>query len=165
MLVPFIFGAALFGSGRQEHASILYYVISFMASVAVLIATALLMYAGMRVSAVSVRRRPRWLYGLLALAYCAPIAIFVFFALGHARAHTLSQTSWAAVTFGLTSTCCAFAVVAMLGRALAPGRLRRAFWLFPPQWLDHDLMATAPRNVAGFGPPGHGPADQADRPW
>jgi protein-S-isoprenylcysteine O-methyltransferase Ste14 len=78
----------------------------------------------------------RWLYSLFALCYAVPVALLVRAALQHA--HTMNEDGWAPMAAGMVATYCAIAGLIMLGRALAWGRARRAFWIFPPIWLDHE---------------------------
>ena len=87
----------------------------------------------------SVTRRPRWLYGLAAILYAVPVAIFVRIAAEHIAAHTANDTSWAAMAGGIFATLSALGGLLMLGRAVVFGRWRRAFWVFPPLWLEHEL--------------------------
>jgi hypothetical protein len=129
-------GWAFIQNGQQEHASVLYYFASVIVGAVTLIATVGAMYLSARASAKLVRPRPRWLYGLLGIAYFGPVAVFVRVAVAHVRAHTQNQTSWAAVAGGLLALYCGAAGLLMLGRALCWGRPRRTFWLFPPQWVD-----------------------------
>jgi protein-S-isoprenylcysteine O-methyltransferase Ste14 len=131
---------AVYGNGRQEHASILYYVVSTLVVLACVAGSILAFLAATKVAATSVRRRPRWLYALFALGYAVPVALFVRAALQHARAHTMNEGGWVPMAGGMVATYCVFAGLFMLGRALAWGRARRGFWIFPPMWLDHELM-------------------------
>ena len=96
-------------------------------------------YAGRRVAAGSVTRRPRWLCGLAAVVYAVPVAIFVRIAADHIAAHAENDNSWAAMAGGILAMLCTSGVLLMLGRAIVPGRWRRAFWIFPPLWLDQEL--------------------------
>jgi hypothetical protein len=146
-----IVGLAFFQNGRREHASVLYYFASVSIGVLTLIATLSVMYLAARASANLTRPRPRWQYGLLGTVYFVPVAAFVRVAVAHVQAHTQNETSWAAVAGGLLATYCAAAGLLMFGRAICWGRARRAFWLFPPQWVDHlhpppgvDLRRDAP---------------------
>jgi hypothetical protein len=137
--------SALYGNGRQEHASVLYYFISTLVVLACMVGAFVAFVAAAKVAATSIRRRPRWLYGLFALGYAVPVALFVRVALQHARAHTMNEGGWAPMAAGMVATC-AVAALLMLGRALARGRARRAFWIFPPMWLDHEASI----QVAGW---------------
>jgi hypothetical protein len=132
-----IMGLALFQNGQQEHASVLYYFASVSAGVLTLIATVSVMYLAARASARLVRPRPRWQYAVVGIVYFVPVAVFVRVAVAHVQAHTQNETSWAAVAGGLLAMYCGAAGVLMFGRAICRGRVRRAFWLFPPQWVDH----------------------------
>lgn len=130
----------------------LYYVASVMAGAVTLAATGGAMYLSARASAKLVRPRPRWQYGIFGIAYFGPVAAFVRVALAHIQAHTQNETSWAAVAGGLLAIYCGAAGLVMFGRAICWGRARRAFWLFPPQWVDqlYPLPGVAP----GDGAPG-----------
>ena len=130
-------------NGSREHASVTYYLAAVPLCGAVIAAVAAGSYAASRLAAVSVTRRPRWLYGLAAVLLSVPVAIFVRIAAEHVAAHTANDDSWAAMTGGILATLCALAALLMLGRAVVPGRRRRAFWLFPPLWLDQELGAPA----------------------
>jgi hypothetical protein len=130
-------GIAFFQNGQQEHASVLYYVWSVVVGVLWTVVTISAMYASSRASTRLVRPRPRWLYGLLGVAWCAPVVAFVRVAVEHVHAHTQNETSWAAVAGGILAMYCGSYGLLMLGRALWRGQARRAFWLFPPQWADH----------------------------
>ena len=132
-----IVGLALFQNGQQEHASVLYYLASVSAGVLTLVATVSVMYLAARASAKLVRPRPRWQYGVVGIVYFVPVAAFVRVAVAHMQAHTQNETSWAAVAGGLLAMYCGAAGVLMFGRAICWGRVRRACWLFPPQWVDH----------------------------
>jgi protein-S-isoprenylcysteine O-methyltransferase Ste14 len=143
---------AVYGNGRQEHASILYYVISTLVVLACLAGSVLAFLAATKVAATSVRRRPRWLYALFALGYAVPVALFVRAALQHARAHTMNEGGWVPMAGGMVATYCVFAGLFMLGRALAWGRARRGFWIFPPMWLDHELMDRQERGSGSLRP-------------
>jgi hypothetical protein len=138
-----VLGAALYGNGTQEHASLLYYVISALVVLACLVATLLAYAAATRVSNASVRRPPRWLYLLYAAGYLVPVALFVRVATDHARTHTANAGGWEPMAGGMLATYCAIGALLMLGRASARGALRRAFWIFPPHWLDHEMAALA----------------------
>jgi hypothetical protein len=141
---PIAIVIAILGNGRQDHASAIYYLIAIPVCSGVIAAFAAGAYAGRRVAAVSVTRRPRWLYVLVAVGYTVPVAIFVRIAADHVAAHTENDNSWAAMAGGILATLCAAGALLMLGRAIVPGRWRRAFWIFPPLWLDQELgQATA----------------------
>jgi hypothetical protein len=142
-VLPTAFGLALYSNGRQEHASILYYLLSLLAVMAFMLAVASVGMAAERMAADSVRRRSRWLYVLLAIASCGPVALFVRLALDHARAHTLNEGGWEPMAAGMVATFSAIAGLFMLGRAIAWGRKRRMFWIYPPQWLDRELAIAA----------------------
>lgn len=122
----------------------LYYVIGLVVVAGCGTTTILAYMAAARLAAISIRRRPRWLYGLYAIGYSLPVVIFVRIAIDHVRAHSQNQGGWAPVAGGLVATVCTLAALLMLGRALARGRKRRALWLFPPQWLDHELLSREP---------------------
>jgi hypothetical protein len=143
-----IAGLAFFENGQQEHASVLYYFASVSVGVLTLIATVFGMYLSARGSAKLTRARPRWQYAVVGVLYFVPVAAFVRVAVAHLQAHTQNQTSWAAVAGGLLATYCLVAGLLMFGRAICPGRARRAFWLFPPQWVDQ----LYPPPGAGLGP-------------
>ncbi len=130
---------AVVGNGTQEHASVTHYLIAVPVCAALMAAFAAGSYAASRLAAVSVTRRSRWLYGLAAVLYSVPVAIFIRIAADHLSAHTAKDDSWAAMAGGIVATLCALAALLMLGRAVVPGRWRRAFWLFPPPWLDEEL--------------------------
>jgi hypothetical protein len=138
-VVPWVFVAAIVGNGTQEHANVTYYLIAVPVCGALIAAFAAGSYVASRVAAVSVTRRPRWLYGLAAILYGIPVAILVRIAADHVAAHAANDNGWVATAGGLLATLCALGVVLMLGRAVVPGRWRRAFWLFPPLWLDKEL--------------------------
>ena len=70
-----------------------------------------------------------------------PVAIFVRIAGDHVTAHAANDNGWAAMAGGILATLCALGALLMLGRAVVPGRWRRAFWLFPPLWLDRELYS------------------------
>jgi hypothetical protein len=144
LAVPVGVGAALFGNGSQQHAGVAYYCISVLVVAIVIVADVLGFFAASRFAAVSVRRMPRSLYGLLTLGFAVPVAAFVRAALEHARNHTMNQGGWAPMVGGMVATYCLVAGLIMAGRALAWGRARRAFWIFPPQWLDHELQDRTP---------------------
>lgn len=129
----------ILGNGRQEHASVIYYLIAVPICAGVIAAFAAAAYAGRRVAAVSVTRRPRWLYGLAAGLYTVPVAIFAWVAADQMTARTENASSWAAMAGGIVATLCTVGALFMLGRAVVPGRWRRAFWIFPPLWLDQEL--------------------------
>lgn len=141
--VPLAVGSAVVGNGAQEHASILYYVISVAVVIACLIAAVLAYLAASRISNASVRPRPRPLYLLLAAGYAAPVALFVRAAIAHV--HLSAVGGWKPMTGGMLATCCAVGTLLMLGRALTWGRLRRAFWILPPHWFDQQLAVAAER--------------------
>jgi len=136
---PMVIVSAILGNGRQQHASISYYVIAIPVCAGVIAAFAAGAYAGRRVAAGSVTRRPRWLCGLAAVVYAVPVAIFVRIAADHIAAHAENDNSWAAMAGGILAMLCTSGVLLMLGRAIVPGRWRRAFWIFPPLWLDQEL--------------------------
>jgi protein-S-isoprenylcysteine O-methyltransferase Ste14 len=136
--VPVVVALAVYGNGRQEHASILYYLISTLAVLACAAGSVLAFLTATKVAARSVRRRPRWLYVVFTLGYAVPVALFVLAALRHARAHTTNQGGWAPMAGGMVASYCVIAGLVMLGRAFAWGRARRGFWIFPPIWLDHE---------------------------
>jgi len=138
-----VVGWALYGNGVQEHADILYYFSCTLVLLACVAGTALALLAATKVSATSVRRRPRWLYGLFAVGYAVPVALFVGAALEPARAHSMNEAGWAPMAAGLVTTYCAIAGLFMLGRALAWGRVRRAFWILPPMWLEQASFQVA----------------------
>lgn len=73
--------------GIQEHAGVAYYLIAVPVCAAVIAAFAGGGYVASRLAAVSVTRRPRWLYGLAAVLYSIPVAILVRFAADHVAAH------------------------------------------------------------------------------
>jgi hypothetical protein len=150
-------GLAFVQNGQHEHASVLYYVACVMAGVFTLAATLGAMYLSARASAKSVLPRPRWQYGLLGIAYFGPVAVFVRVAVAHVQAHTQNATSWAAVAGGLLAIYCGFAGLLMLGRAISWGRARRAFWLFPPQWVDQ--LYPRPAVAPGEGGPDASPGN------
>jgi hypothetical protein len=131
--------SAVVRNGGREHAGLTYYLIAVPVCAAVIAAIVASSFAGSRLAAVSVTRRPRWLYGLAAVLYAVPAAIFAWIAADHLNAHAANDGSWAATAGGILATLCAIAALVMLGRAVVPGRRRRAFWLFPPLWLDHEL--------------------------
>jgi hypothetical protein len=135
---PTLVAFAAYGNGRQEHASILYYFISTLVVLACVAGSVLAYRAATKVASTSVRRRPRWLYGMFTLGYAVPVALFVRAALQHARAHTMNQGGWVPMAAGMVASYCVIAGLIMLGRALAWGRARRGFWIFPPMWLDHE---------------------------
>lgn len=143
MGLPWVFVTAVVGNGTREHASVTYYLIAVLVCAALMAAFAAGSYAASRLAAVSVTRRPRWLYGLAAVLYSVPVAIFIRIAADHRAAHAANDDSWAAMTGGILATLCALAALLMLGRAVVPGRWRRAFWLFPPLWLDQELGTPA----------------------
>jgi hypothetical protein len=136
IFLPVGVATAFVGNGRQEHASVLYYFGCVLLFVVAVIATIGAAYLSARLSARLIRPRPRWQYCLFCLAYCCPVAAFVRVAVEHVRDHTQNETSWAAVAGGMLATYCVIAGLLMLGRAVVIGRARRAFWLFPPQWVD-----------------------------
>lgn len=138
---PAITVIAIVSNGRQEHASAVYYLIGVPVIVVLNCGFYLAVAAASRLAARSVHRRPRWVYGCLAIACCAPAAIVIRLAIEHDRAHTLNEGGWASLAGGLLATYGVLGALLMLGRAVVPGQRRRAFWLFPPQWLDHELMA------------------------
>ncbi len=138
---------AVYGNGRQEHASVLYYLVSTLVVLMCAAGSVLAFLAATKVATTSVRRRPRWLYALFALGYAVPVALFVRAALQHARAHTMNEGGWAAMAGGMVAIYCVIAGLFMLGRTLAWGRARRGFWIFPPMWLDNE----APIQVAQQG--------------
>src|SRR5262249_26616386 len=84
-----------------------------------------------------------WLYGLFAVGYAVPVALLVEATLEPARAHTMNEAGWAPMAAGLVTTYCAIAGVFMLGGALAWGRVRRAFWILPPMWLEQASLQVA----------------------
>jgi hypothetical protein len=141
---PTVIVSAILGNGRQNHASVIYYVIAVPVCLGVIAAFAAAGYAGSKLAAVSVTRRPRWLYGLAAVLYTVPVAILVRIAADHIAAHEGNDNSWAAMAGGILATLCASGALFMLGRAVVPGRRRRAFWLFPPLWLDQELSGLSP---------------------
>jgi hypothetical protein len=130
---------AILSNGRQEHASVVYYLIAIPVCAGVIAAFAAASYAGRRVAAVSATRRPRWSYVLAAVIYAVPVAVFVRIAAHHIAAHSANDNSWAAMAGGILATLCAFGSLLMLGRAVVSGRWRRAFWIFPPLWLEHEV--------------------------
>ena len=132
---------AIVRNGSQEHASIAYYLVAVPVCAGVIAAFAAGGYAASRLAAVAVTRRPRWLYGLAAVLYGIPVAIFVRIAGDHVTAHAANDNGWAAMAGGILATLCALGALLMLGRAVVPGRWRRAFWLFPPLWLDRELYS------------------------
>jgi hypothetical protein len=138
---PAITVIAIVSNGRQEHASAVYYLIGVPVIVVLNCGFYLAVAAASRLAARSVHRRPRWVYGCLAIACCAPAAIVIRLAIEHDQAHTLNEGGWASLAGGLLATYGVLGALLMLGRAVVPGQRRRAFWLFPPQWLDHELMA------------------------
>jgi hypothetical protein len=135
---PTVIVCAILANGRQEHARFIYYLIAIPVCAGVIAAFAAVGYAGSRLAAVSVTRRPRWLYGLAAVLYSVPVAVFARIAADHMAAHA-ENNSWAAMAGGILATLCAAGALFMLGRAVVPGRWRRAFWIFPPLWLDREL--------------------------
>jgi len=137
--LPLAITSAVVRNGGQDHAGLTYYLIAVPVCVGVIAAFAAGGYAASRVAAVSVTRRPRWLYGLAAVVYAVPVAIFVRVAVDHNAAGAANDSSWAMTAGGILATLCAIAALVMLGRTVVPGRRRRAFWLFPPLWLDHEL--------------------------
>ena len=141
--------SAILGNGRQDHASLIYYVIAIPVCAGVIADFAAVGYAGRRVAAVSVTRRPRWLYGLAAVLYTVPVAAFARIAAAHIAAHAENDNSWAAMAGGILATLCAAGALFMLGRAIVPGRWRRAFWIFPPLWLDQELGQAATYHGSG----------------
>lgn len=119
--------SGILGNGGQEHASVLYYLIAIPVCAGVIAAFAAAGYAGSRMAAVSVTRRPRWLYGLAAILYSVPVAIFVRIAVDHMAAHEGNDDSWAAMAGGILASLCALVALLMLGRAVVPKRWRRLF--------------------------------------
>jgi hypothetical protein len=152
--LPWIFVSAIVRNGTQEHASLTYYLIAVPACAALIAAFAASAYVASRLAAVSVTRRPRRLYGLAAILYAVPVAIFVRIATEHIAAHVANDDSWAAVAGGILATLCTLGFLLMLGRAVVPGRWRRGFWLFPPLWLEHELDSAS--SETGDGPSFHG---------
>lgn len=132
-----ITGLAFFQNGQQEHASVLYYFASVSVGLLTLVATVGVIYLSARAAARLTRPRPRWQYGVVGFVYLLPGAAFVVVAVAHVQTHTENETSWAAVAGGLLAMYCGAAGLLMFGRAISWGRARRAFWLFPPMWLDH----------------------------
>jgi hypothetical protein len=130
---------AIVRNASQEHASVAYYLVAVPVCAGVIAAFAAGGYAAGRVAAVALTPRPRWLYGLAAVLYSIPVAIFIWIAADDVAAHAANGNSWAAMAGGILTTLCALGAVLMLGRAVVPGRRRRAFWLFPPLWLEKEL--------------------------
>jgi ABC-type glycerol-3-phosphate transport system permease component len=143
--IPLSLVLGLCDGARQEHASILYYLISLVMIVASVVIVIVVSLAAPQLSAVSLQRRPRWLYALLAAVYLTPVGFFVGMAMQHAHAHT-ADSQWAPIV-GLIAANCALAALVMLGRAIAWGPKRRVFWLYPPLWLDMELSGIRPRQV------------------
>ncbi len=142
--VPMAIVSAVVRNGAREHASLAYFLIAVPVCTGVIAVFAAGSYAASRMAAVSVTRRPRWLYGLAAIGYAVLVAIFARAVADHIAAGTANDDSWAAVAGGSLALLCAIAALLMLGRAVVPGRWRRAFWLYPPLWLDHELGTTTP---------------------
>ncbi len=91
------------------------------------------------VSSKRTRPRPRQQYFLFCLAYLV-LAIVSASIGGAADAHHVGWLSNAMVwPVGL----CFAGMVVMFGRGAFRGRVRRAFWRFPPPWLDHDFPAAS----------------------
>jgi hypothetical protein len=130
--LPVAIISAVVRNGGQEHAGPTYYLIAVPVCAGVIAAFAAGSYAASRMTAVSVTPRPRWLYGLAAILCAVPVAIFVRVAVDHNAAGASKDNSWALTAGGILATLCAIAALVMLGRAVVPGRRRRAFWLFPP---------------------------------
>jgi hypothetical protein len=88
--------------------------------------------AAKKAAAASVRTVPRLVYGLAGLCL---FALTVGLApLPYAYSHA-SGNAAVSVTFGFLALYCAIAAVLCLGRALARGPKRLAFWVFLPRWL------------------------------
>ena len=89
------------------------------------------------VSSKRTRPRPRQQYFLFSLCYLI-LAIVSASVGGEADAHHISWLSGIMVwPMGL----CFAGMLVMFGRGAFRGRVRRAFWRIPPQWLDNDLPA------------------------
>lgn len=83
---------------------------------------------GERLSSTLTWVRPRWQYVLFALCYASPTVIGALEILRY-RQGWLANVAAALVVWSSA------AALAMVGRAASWGRVRRAFWWHPPQWL------------------------------
>lgn len=91
--------------------------------------------AAKTVAAASTRPVPRPLYGLAGLCL---IALTVALArLSYAESHASGNAAFS-ITSGFLALYCAIGGVLALGRALARGPSRLAFWVFVPRWLDSE---------------------------
>lgn len=129
-----MFGLAVLGNGRQEHASVTYYVLGFVAFLIFVVLAWLATAAASELAARSAGRRPRWLYGLLALLFLAPAAVIAGYLMTHPHS---ARNGWTAIACGILLLYCSIGALLMLGRVVFRGSARRIFWLFPPAWLDH----------------------------
>jgi hypothetical protein len=136
VLAPALVTGAIVSNGTQEHASVLYYLVGIVAGMLVTVASATLAVAGKRLADRSFRPRPRWLYLLFAAGYAVPVAAIAAFATVHAGFR--DGNGWEQMASGLVTIGGAVACLLMLGRALAWGRLRSAFYVNVPQWLAPD---------------------------
>ena len=140
------FASTSIRTGITTHASIAYYLVALLIFV-------LLPIPGITIAQVAQRRavarataRPRWHYGAFAIGYLIP---FGFAAAEFVRLHGRQPSWWPnapaerpvaeLVALGLVWSV-SFAL-AMLGRAVTWGTLRRYFWFHPPVWLaDRDAQ-------------------------
>jgi hypothetical protein len=77
--------------------------------------------------------RPRWQYALLALGYGGITSIGVLTGMHY-------RSGWLVNVSGLFAIWSAAITLAMLGRTVCWGRVRRACWWHRPQWLGYEAV-------------------------
>ena len=102
--------------------------------------------AAKKAAGASRRSVPRSLYGLAGLCFVA--LAFVLAALSYAESHA-SGNAAVSITFGFLAFYSGIGGVLSLGRALARGRKRLAFWVFLPRWIVDSQRSGADRSSSG----------------
>jgi hypothetical protein len=95
----------------------------------------LMRVAAKAAAAASARPVPRLLYGVAGL--CSFALTVVLARLSYAQSHT-SGNEALSITLGVLALYCTIAGALALGRGLAWGPRRLAFWVFLPRWLDSE---------------------------
>jgi hypothetical protein len=104
----------------------------------------LMRVAAKTAAAASMRPVPRWLYGLAGL--CLLALMVVLARLSYAQSHA-SGNAALSIALGFLAFYCAIAGVLALGRAIARGPRRLAFWVFLPRWLDSQAKPAGERTA------------------
>jgi hypothetical protein len=133
-LFPVVLFAAIMSNASLERASASYYILGFLLVAAATLAVLGLGRIGRRFSLAYIRPTPRWLYLIFTLCYAAPASLLYWRASKYPGwPHALD---WVQLATELTGCVCMVGALIMLGRTIAWGYFRQAFYFFVPQWLQ-----------------------------